>query len=105
MPPEYKEEAFQGFSECMKDKFAIVFKLIDYQSANMLIHHMVPKQYMSGTVILEKGHKSDGIWFIIGGSVKVTHSDNLHIDLLEFESGTYFGDVCLMNKLPGRSFM
>lgn len=100
-----REESFFGPSEAIKEKFRTFFKLMDSKSADRLIHQMVPKQYISGTMILKADEFSHGIWFVIGGSVKSTHIDNSHIDLMEYTSETYFGDICLLREASERGYV
>ena len=105
LPGHFKEEAFEGPAHEIKSKFNIFFRLIDRESSDILVHHMCPKQYVKDTRIIEAGKESPGLWFIMGGSVKCTHFDNPYIDLIEYNKGMYFGDICLLNEVADRTFI
>ena len=102
LPPNYKEQSYEGPLDLIKSTFYFFFKLIDYQKTNQLFHFMIPKQYLKGAVIIEKQQPSPGLWFIVSGSVIATHSDSNQIELVEYGKGSYFGDVCLINEVSDR---
>ena len=105
LPPEFRKEAFEGPAESIKKQFPIFFRLVDHSRADAILHLMVPKQYVNGTEVISRGEYSPGLWFILGGSVKATHTDNKNVDLLEYKKGSIFGDVCLLNRISDRSFV
>lgn len=88
----------------IKSQFEVFFKLVDEDTALQIFLHMVPRQYLKGTIIVEESKQSAGVWFIIKGSVKCTHSLHQSIDLIEYSAGSYFGDVCVMNDVSDRWF-
>ncbi len=58
-------------------------------------------QFEAGAVIIEEGEKADGVYFILGGQVELSHERaDGHTKRFLFETGSIFGDVPMLCSQP-----
>ena len=80
-----------------------IFRGLSHLQAGKLLTHCVERNYESGETIFEEGDMGKALFLVLNGRVSITKQvkgGQEAIVLATLESGSYFGELALLDTLP-----
>jgi CRP/FNR family cyclic AMP-dependent transcriptional regulator len=79
-------------------KNVVLFKDLSMRDLSMVDDLLHERRYLADEVIFDEGEEGQGLFVVLEGRVKVVRPGNPSIQLLEFGSGSFFGEVALLDQ-------
>ena len=59
------------------------------------------RQFLAGEVVFDEGEEGQALYILLAGTVAISRiSDGVHVVVAELSSGSFFGDLALLDNTP-----
>jgi len=79
-------------------KDVVLFKDLSMHELGMVDSLLHERRYLANEVIFDEGEEGQGLFVVLSGRVKIARPGDSRGSLIEFDPGSFFGEVALLDQ-------